>query len=200
MARCLDELAKNLNAALSASVDFSALVKLAQKHLDLDDLEMSRLLKVSRPTIGRWVRGESSTPHPLSRKAIFEDVQPSRLGLAPSPCVNDRYRVLSVLWSCERSSTRGHPLHVKFRIVDTDESERAFKWHLTFAESHEAIYPRDRSTFEKLIAERSVWCAVSPDGEYLAMSYAAFSDENYEWEIGGLMVSETMRGKSLGAS
>lgn len=89
-------------------------------------------------------------------------------------------------------------MHVKFRIVNTDESERAFKWHLTFAESHEAIYPRDRSTFEKLIAERSVWCAVSPDGEYLAMSYAAFSDENYEWEIGGLMVSETMRGKSLG--
>ena len=71
MARCLDELAKNLNAALSASVDFSALVKLAQKHLDLDDLEMSRLLKVSRPTIGRWVRGDS-TPHPLSRKAIFD--------------------------------------------------------------------------------------------------------------------------------
>jgi len=89
-------------------------------------------------------------------------------------------------------------LHVKFRIVDADEIDRAFKWHRAFAESHEAIYPRDRPIFEQLILDRSVWCAVSPDGEYLAMSYAFFSAENHEWEIGGLMVSEAMRGKSLG--
>lgn len=37
--------------------------------LMLDDLEMAKLLKVSRPTISRWVRG-ISTPHPLMRKAI----------------------------------------------------------------------------------------------------------------------------------
>jgi hypothetical protein len=89
-------------------------------------------------------------------------------------------------------------LHVTFRIIDTDESECAFKWHRAFAESNDAIYPRDRPTFHKLIAERSVWCAVSPEGEYLAMSYAAFCAENHEWEIGGLMVAEAMRGKSLG--
>jgi hypothetical protein len=71
MARGLDELAKNLDAASSTPVDFPALLKLAQKHLDLDDLEMSRILKVSRPTIGRWVRGDS-TPHHLSRKTIFD--------------------------------------------------------------------------------------------------------------------------------
>lgn len=70
-ARGLDALAKRLDAASSTSVDFSALVQLAQRHLVLDDLEMSRLLKVSRPTIGRWVRGDS-TPHPLARKAIFD--------------------------------------------------------------------------------------------------------------------------------
>jgi hypothetical protein len=90
-------------------------------------------------------------------------------------------------------------LHIEFRIVDTDESGRAFKWHRAFAASHEAIYPRDRSTFERLIVERSVWCAVSSDGEYVAMSYAAFSEEDHEWEIGGLMVSEGMRGRSLGS-
>jgi hypothetical protein len=70
-ARGLDVLAKSLDAASSASEGFSALLELAQKHLQLDDLAMSRLLKVSRPTIGRWVRGDSS-PHPLSRKAIFD--------------------------------------------------------------------------------------------------------------------------------
>jgi len=72
LARGLDEIAKRLDGAGSfTSVDFSALIRLAQKHLDLDDLEISRLLKVSRPTIGRWVRGDS-TPHPLSRKAICD--------------------------------------------------------------------------------------------------------------------------------
>lgn len=89
-------------------------------------------------------------------------------------------------------------MQVRFRIIDTDESEQAFRWHRAFADSHEAIFPRDRPTFDRLIAERSVWCAVSQDGEYMAMSYAAFSDKSHEWEIGGLMVSEAMRGKGLG--
>jgi hypothetical protein len=73
IARALDELGRKLDAVSSALADpdFPGLIKLAQKLLKLDDLEMSRLLKVSRPTIGRWVRGVSA-PHPLARKAIFD--------------------------------------------------------------------------------------------------------------------------------
>jgi len=38
--------------------------------LELDDLELARELKVSRPTIGRWARGESA-PHPLGRGPVL---------------------------------------------------------------------------------------------------------------------------------
>jgi hypothetical protein len=89
-------------------------------------------------------------------------------------------------------------LQITFRIVDSNETGRAFHWHRAFAETHEAIYPRNEATFERLVLERSVWCAISADDEYLALSYASFSDEDEAWEIGGLMVSEAMRGKGLG--
>lgn len=87
-------------------------------------------------------------------------------------------------------------MHLTFRIVDNTEIGTAFDWHRTFAEAHEAIYPRDRDTFGGLVYDRCVWCAVSPDGLFKALSYAAFSHD--EWEIGGLMVCEEMRGKGLG--
>jgi len=72
-AEALDELVGNLeNACKSDSeVDFPGLIKVSQQLLLLDDLEMSRLLMVSRPTIGRWMRGISA-PHPLGRSAIFD--------------------------------------------------------------------------------------------------------------------------------
>lgn len=89
-------------------------------------------------------------------------------------------------------------MHINFRIVDNTEIGRAFAWHRAFAEANEAIYPRDRTTFADMVYDRSVWCAISPDDEYQALSYAAFSEANDEWEIGGLMVSDAMRGKGLG--
>lgn len=80
--------------------------------------------------------------------------------------------------------------------MDNTEIGTAFDWHREFANAHEAIYPRDRNTFADLVYDRCVWCAVAPDGAFKAMSYAAYSNE--EWEIGGLMVCEEMRGKGLG--
>lgn len=73
MAGALDELVAKLADASSsdADVDFGGLVKAAQRVLELDDGDMARMLKVSRPTIGRWIRG-TSQPHPLGRGAIFE--------------------------------------------------------------------------------------------------------------------------------
>jgi DNA-binding transcriptional regulator YiaG len=68
--KALNSLIAGLNAPAAAEKDFEQLFSLAQKILRLDDLEMSALLKVSRPTVGRWARGVSA-PHPLARKAIF---------------------------------------------------------------------------------------------------------------------------------
>lgn len=73
MAEAVDALISKLEkAATSEDVsDFGALIGVAQSALLLDDLEMSRLLKVSRPTIGRWIRG-FSVPHSLARKTILD--------------------------------------------------------------------------------------------------------------------------------
>lgn len=67
----LEELIAKLEAAAATDdeIEFGGLVRAAQQLLELDDTDMARTLNVSRPTIGRWIRGISS-PHPLTRKAI----------------------------------------------------------------------------------------------------------------------------------
>jgi len=50
---------------------FSEFVRYAQSLLELDDAELSGRLRVSRPTIGRWVRGQSA-PHPLGQSAVIQ--------------------------------------------------------------------------------------------------------------------------------
>lgn len=57
-------------AAGTASEDFCHLIAHAQKVIGLNDLELARLLKVSRPTIGRWTRGDTS-PHAVMARAVF---------------------------------------------------------------------------------------------------------------------------------
>ena len=72
LASTLERLATELDAAsrVGTDADFAVFVKLSRQLLDLDDLEISRLLNVSRPTIGRWTRGVSF-PHSLTRTAIY---------------------------------------------------------------------------------------------------------------------------------
>lgn len=53
--------------------DFAKLFSRAQTVLELDDLALARMFRVSRPTIGRWTRG-ASAPHPFGRKAVFESL------------------------------------------------------------------------------------------------------------------------------
>lgn len=89
-------------------------------------------------------------------------------------------------------------MHITFRTVDTSEIGRAHEWHREFASANDAIYPRSKEQFLQLALDRYVWCAVSTDDEYLAMSYANYDDVKNEWEIGGLMVADKMRGKGLG--
>jgi predicted nucleic acid-binding protein len=47
--------------------DFGRLFAKAQRILELDDFAVSRALQISRPTVGRWARGDSA-PHPLGRR------------------------------------------------------------------------------------------------------------------------------------
>lgn len=70
--RALEILVAKLEAANpdGSTEEFAGLFDNAQRLLGLSDLDLSRALKVSRPTIGRWSRGESS-PHRLIRKAVF---------------------------------------------------------------------------------------------------------------------------------
>ncbi len=42
----------------------------AKSVLELTDLELAKALRVARPTIGRWERGECA-PHRLARRPIF---------------------------------------------------------------------------------------------------------------------------------
>lgn len=51
--------------------DFGRTFRHAQSVLGKKDIELSKLFKVSRPTIGRWARGVTA-PHPLLRKAVYE--------------------------------------------------------------------------------------------------------------------------------
>lgn len=51
--------------------DFARLFHKAQRILELDDTEVARALQISRPTVGRWARGESA-PHALGRKPALQ--------------------------------------------------------------------------------------------------------------------------------
>ena len=51
--------------------DFSRLFKRARQQLEFSDDELARMLKVSRPTIGRWARNEF-TPASIVRKPVLE--------------------------------------------------------------------------------------------------------------------------------
>jgi hypothetical protein len=62
------------NAALDPErAEFGRIVRHSQKLLGKDDMEMSLIFKVSRPTIGRWVRGVTA-PHPMLRRAVFDSL------------------------------------------------------------------------------------------------------------------------------
>jgi hypothetical protein len=51
--------------------EFARLFDRARSILEIDDTELAGMLKVSRPTIGRWARGDSA-PHPLGRGSVLQ--------------------------------------------------------------------------------------------------------------------------------
>ena len=63
----LREFIKNANK-VDLDSHFPEFIQEALKAFDFGHVEMARLLKVSRPTVARWVNGEYA-PHPLMRPA-----------------------------------------------------------------------------------------------------------------------------------
>jgi len=70
-ADALRHLISNLRDGSSEGDEFfSKVFRKATQVLELEDLELARMLRVSRPTIGRWARGESA-PHRLGRGPVL---------------------------------------------------------------------------------------------------------------------------------
>jgi ribosome-binding protein aMBF1 (putative translation factor) len=57
-------------ARLTGSDRFAQVIAHARRVLGLSDAQLADLLKVSRPTINRWSRGET-TPHAVMAEAVF---------------------------------------------------------------------------------------------------------------------------------
>jgi len=60
-----------LSADLDSSTAFQSLLNRAQALLEMNDQEIGDALRVSRPTVNRWMRGKS-LPHRALRKPIAE--------------------------------------------------------------------------------------------------------------------------------
>jgi hypothetical protein len=73
----LEELAKQLNAyANQAQVgrpEFAQLFAESIRTLEAPDDEVAVRLQVSRPTVGRWARGET-VPHGIARNAVLREL------------------------------------------------------------------------------------------------------------------------------
>lgn len=87
---------------------------------------------------------------------------------------------------------------ITFRRVPPESRYEAFKWHRDFAAGDDHIFPRSIEQYGALVLEGAVWCAVTDSDDYCAMAYYA-SDKD-ALELGGLMVDESQRGRSVGST
>ncbi len=88
---------------------------------------------------------------------------------------------------------------ITFRVVDPEYGPDAYQAHADFTADNPAVLPRTRHQFLSLVDEGLVWAAVDDELGLVGLSYSRFSDADQEWEIGGLMVTASARGKGVGA-
>jgi len=55
----------------SGKREFGEVLLEAQSKLELSDLDLAHMFRVSRPTANRWIRGETA-PHPIARKPVID--------------------------------------------------------------------------------------------------------------------------------
>lgn len=54
--------------------------------------------------------------------------------------------------------------------------------------------------FEAIVERGYAWSALDREGDYLALAYANFDDRSSTWELGGLMVGTSERGRGYGST
>ncbi len=86
---------------------------------------------------------------------------------------------------------------ITFRRVPPDDRYEAYQWHRGFAAGDDHLFPRAKSDYGELVLSGAVWCTVTASNDYCAMAYYAEDDD--AWEVGGLMVSESERGRGVGS-
>ena len=87
---------------------------------------------------------------------------------------------------------------ITFKRVPPKNRLDAHQWHSDFAAGDDHIFPRTIEQYGALVLEGAVWCAVTDSDDYCAMAYYAPDDD--AWELGGLMVDESQRGRSVGST
>lgn len=80
-------------------------------------------------------------------------------------------------------------------VLDASAARRAFAWHRKFAENDNHIFPRTAEQYHALIKEGRV-VGASSNGEFLGLTYYCL--EGVNWELGGLMVADSARGRGIG--
>ena len=87
---------------------------------------------------------------------------------------------------------------ITFRHVDPAEAETAFHWHREFAAGNEHIFPRTWDHYHRLARDWQIWCAVE-DGTLVGLVYYTFDDGEEAWELGGLMVTDSLKASTCSA-
>jgi hypothetical protein len=87
---------------------------------------------------------------------------------------------------------------ITFGLVDPAYGLHAYNWHRGFAGANPYLLPRSRAAYEQLAKVGRVWCARNEDNDFISLSY--FNLQGGAWEIGGVMVDHTARGKGVGTT
>jgi RimJ/RimL family protein N-acetyltransferase len=87
---------------------------------------------------------------------------------------------------------------ITFALVDPAYGLQAYNWHRGFAAANPYLLPRPRAAYQQLAKEGRIWCARNTDDDFVGLSY--FSLDGKAWEIGGVMVNHTERGKGIGTT
>ena len=88
---------------------------------------------------------------------------------------------------------------VSIRHVHPAEAADAFEWHRQFAASDDHIFPRQWDDFRRMAADLEL-VAATEAGEFVGLCYYTQDPKSQEWEVGGLMVAQSQRGRRLGAA
>jgi Acetyltransferase (GNAT) family len=89
---------------------------------------------------------------------------------------------------------------ITFATVALDESREAYQWHRGFSSSNDSLFPRSSQIFEAIVMDGYAWSAKDEKGDYLALAYACLDTQYSVWELGGLMVARSERGKGVGSA